>query len=187
MIIMSSGMVCSFLYDYYVEWDGLFLLPVTGSYGAGVTIISEGQEMLDMQNIEHHMSTHILPLPGQTTVGIYTDNLASPPACCMAFFIAGFKFHAYNHLYQSGEGGYFGFKVCPSFFVLKKKICISSEPLNTRMHTHTCTLKYYIIFITISFYVLLVVDKIDVCDIIYVRFWLYLFNFACCMAQLFCC
>ena len=136
MIIMSSGMVCSFLYDYYVEWDGLFLLPVTGSYGAGVTIISEGQEMLDMQNIEHHMSTHILPLPGQTTVGIYTDNLASPPTCCMAFFIAGFKFHAYNHLYQSGEGGYFGIKACPSFFVLKNN---NLHILRTTEHTHAHT------------------------------------------------
>ena len=85
MIIMSSGMVCSFLHDYYVEWDGLFLLPVAGSYGAGVTIISEGQEMLDMQNIEHHMSTHILPLPGQTTVVFIQTQLGIPPPSPIAW------------------------------------------------------------------------------------------------------
>ena len=42
------------------------MLAVAGSYGAGVTIISEGQERLDMQAVEGKIGTHILLLPGQS-------------------------------------------------------------------------------------------------------------------------
>lgn len=37
----------------------------SGSYGVAVTIISEGQELLDLQALEQKISTHIPPLPGQ--------------------------------------------------------------------------------------------------------------------------
>ena len=79
--------------DAYTERVGLFPLSITGSYGAGVTIISEGQEMLDMQNIEHQIATHILPLPGQITVlfrQVYLN--VSPPYHKVLFFSFFFFF-----------------------------------------------------------------------------------------------
>ena len=54
-----------FLFISFRNYLLFYVFDVTGSYGAGISIVSEGQELQDMQRIEHIVGTHIQLLPSK--------------------------------------------------------------------------------------------------------------------------
>lgn len=61
---MSMGTVTIYLYIYLFVWY-MSCLFIPGSFGIGITLISDGQERLDLDVIEKKCNTQIFLLPGK--------------------------------------------------------------------------------------------------------------------------
>ena len=44
------------------------MFPISGTFGAGVTIVLQGNEMVELKEIENQCNTTIKPLPGTNVV-----------------------------------------------------------------------------------------------------------------------